>query len=158
VGHHSTVFSASEVPTTWFHCAVRASSSVFKIEQSRSLASLLVCPCSCPGKFNFSLFNSFLLCRFQTEPLSEGLNIAQEAAQTDQSKVTNFKRFFSELNGTTNTSLALNPIQEPKASSSAPTSEFSQPSRLGSAVVKELKCDGGTYMAIMSPLQLSTSY
>lgn len=153
MGHHSTVFSASKVPTTWFHCAVRASSSVFKIEQSRSLVSLLVCPRSCPGKFN-----SFLLCRFQTEPLSEGLNIAQEAAQTDQSKVTNFKRFFSELNGTTNNSLALNPIQEPKASSSAPTSEFSQPSRLGSAVVKELKCDGGTYMAIMSPLQLSTSY
>ena len=158
MGHHSTVFSASKVPTTWFHCAVRASSFVFKIEHRRSLVSLLVCPRSCHGKFKFSLFNSFLLCRFQTEPLSEGLNIAQEAAQTDQSKVTNFKRFFSELNGTTNNSLALNPIQEPKASSSAPTSEFSQPSRLGSAVVKELKCDGGTYMAIMSPLQLSTSY
>ncbi|XP_024366090.1 uncharacterized protein [Physcomitrium patens] len=91
--------------------------------------------------------------RFATEPLTEGLNIAQEE-RTDSSKPANFKNFFSNLNGATNGDT----ISETKMeSSTVSSSELNHSSGIGTAVVKELKYEGDSYRAALAPLQLATS-
>lgn len=91
--------------------------------------------------------------RFATEPLTEGLNTAQEES-TENSKPSNFKNFFSRLNGITNRDV----ISETKSeSSSVSTSEFCQSSGIGTAVVKELKYEIGSYKAVLAPLQLANA-
>ncbi|KAG0630262.1 hypothetical protein M758_1G166000 [Ceratodon purpureus] len=91
--------------------------------------------------------------RFATDSLTEGLNIAQEEL-TDNAKPANFKNFFATLHAPTN----LETVSETKCESSTVSpSEFNQPSGVGTAVVKELKFDSGSYKAVLAPLQLAAS-
>jgi hypothetical protein len=70
-------------------------------------------------------------------------------------KPANFKNFFSRLNGITNRDI----ISETKSeSSSVSSSEFNHSSGIGTAVVKELKYEGGSYKAVLAPLQLANAY
>ncbi|KAG0618416.1 hypothetical protein M758_4G062500 [Ceratodon purpureus] len=92
--------------------------------------------------------------RFATEPLTEGLNTVQEGL-ADDSKPSNFKNLFSRLNGITNRDI----VSETKSESSpGPSSEFRHSSGIGTAVVKELKYEGGSYKAVLAPLQLANAY
>lgn len=91
-------------------------------------------------------------CRFATEPLTEGLNIAQEEP-ADSTKPANFKDFFSSLNNLRKHGT----VSETKGESSTASSpEFNQSSGMGTAVVKELKFEGGSYKAALAPLQLTS--
>lgn len=98
------------------------------------------------------------ICRFTTEPLTEGLNIAQEVV-SDPDKPINFKNFFSSLNSNTKSKQHPDSLPETKASRpSVATSELGQSSGLGTSVIKELKYEGGSYRAVLAPLQLNSSF
>ena len=97
--------------------------------------------------------HNIFCCRFATEPLTEGLNIAQEEL-IDDTKPANFKKFFATLNGLINHET----VSETKSgSSTVPSLGYNQSSGVGTAVVKELKFEGGSYKAALAPLQLPTS-